>query len=100
MLLGNDADVAVVDTEGWYWVRMTGLTANRTVTLPAAPVNGMVVVVKDGDGSLANFNIIIDANGSTIDGAATYTMTGIQNLPKGAVSLQFDSTAGTGWFLF
>jgi len=100
-LLGNDADVNVVDTEGWYFVRMTGLTANRNVTLPAAPTTGMVVVVKDGDGSLSNFNIVINGNGNTIDGAATYTMTGVQNLPKGSVSLQFDGTApNAGWFLF
>jgi hypothetical protein len=100
-LLGNDADVNVVDTEGWYFVRMTGLTANRNVTLPAAPTTGMVVVVKDGDGSLSNFNIVINGNGNTIDGAATYTMTGVQNLPKGSVSLQYDGTApNAGWFLF
>lgn len=100
-LLGNDADINVVDTEGWYFVRMNGLTANHTVTLPAAPTTGMVVVVKDGDGSLASFDIVINGNGNTIDGAATYTMTGVQNLPKGSVSLQYDGTApNAGWFLF
>jgi hypothetical protein len=93
--------VTVVDTEGWYWVRMTGLTANRTVNLPGGAVDGMVVVVKDGDGSLANFTITISGSGNTIDGAASYVMSGTQNLPKGAVSLQFDSTAPSpGWFLF
>jgi hypothetical protein len=101
-LLGNDADVNVVDTAGWYWVRMTGLTVNRNVTLPAAPTNGMVVVVKDGDGSLgAGFTITVNGNGNTIDGAATFVMNAANPGSKGAVSLQFDSAApGAGWFLF
>ncbi len=100
--LGNDADVAVTDTAGWRWVRMTGLTGNRTVTLPAAPTNGMVVVVKDGDGSLgAGFTITINGNGNTIDGAATVVMDNASPGSKGALQLQFDSAApGAGWFLF
>lgn len=101
-LLGNDADVNVVDTAGWYWVRMTGLTANRTVTLPAAPTNGMVVVVKDGDGSLgAGFTITVDGNGNTVDGAATFVMDNVNPGTKGSVSVMFDSAAPSpGWYLF
>src|SRR5882672_5991318 len=55
-------------------VFMSGLTVDRTVTLPAAPTTGQEVVVKDADGSLAAHNIIINGNGKLIDGAATYTM--------------------------
>ena len=106
-LLGNDADVTVpevgtVPGDGWWWVRMNGLTADRTVNLPAAPTNGEVVVVKDGDGSLALNSILINSGGNTIDGNATpYTMTAAQNGIKGSVSLQYDSTApNPGWFLF
>ena len=100
--LGNDADVAVTDTAGWRWVRMTGLTANRNVTLPAAPTNGMVVVVKDGDGSLGvGFTITVNGNGNTIDGAATFVMNAANPGSKGAISLQFDSAAPSpGWYLF
>jgi hypothetical protein len=101
-LVGNNADVpaASFTTAGWWLVRMINLAANRTVNLPAAPLNGEVVVVKDGDESLAAFNIIVNGNGNTIDGAATYTMTLAQNGAKGSVTLQFDSTLpNPGWFI-
>jgi len=100
-MVGNNADVNVTDTRGWYFVRMVGLTANHTVTLPAAPTNDMVVVVKDGDGSLANFDIVINGNGQTIDGDATYTMSALQDGVKGSVGLQYDASApNPGWFIF
>lgn len=101
-----DADFTflAVDTEGWFTLRMRGLTANRTVNLPAAPTDGEVVVVKDGDGSLAAFNIIINGGANPIDEVAgPYTMTAVQNGVKGAVSLVFyaASAAGpAGWYLF
>lgn len=106
-LLGNDADVTVpeagtVPGAGWWWVRMNGLTATRTVNLPAAPTNGEVVVVKDGDGSLATQDIAINPGGNSIDGVAgTYTMTAVQNGVQGSIQLQYDSAApNAGWFLF
>lgn len=109
-ILGNNADVpaaAFTVVGGWWFVRMINLAiggVDRTVNLPAAPLNGEVVVVKDGDGSLGNSgpptNIIVNGNGNTIDGAASYTMTGVQNGIKGSITLQFDSTApNPGWFI-
>ena len=90
----NDADFAVTETEGWTWIGMVGLTADRTVTLPAAPVSGEVVAVTDVLGSLATHNIIINGNGKNVQGAATYTMSGAQNGGQGSVVLQYD---GTHW---
>jgi len=56
--------------------------------LPNDPVEGTVVV--------------IDGNGNTIDGSATYTMTAVQNGVKGSVSVVFLKPAGSGvgWYLF
>jgi len=89
----NDANVLVVPTTSDVYVFMRGLTADRTVTLPAAPATGQIVAVKDEDGSLAAHSIIIAGNGNTIDGAASYTMTAAQNGVKGSISLLFDGVA-------
>lgn len=75
-------------------VSMRGLTADRTVTLPPIPQLGQTVIVKDEDGSLAGFNIIIDGNGNTIDGAATYTMTLVQDGLRGSITVVYQ---GAGW---
>ena len=90
----TDSDFAVTETEGWTWIGMIGLTADRTVTLPAAPVSGEVVAVTDVLGSLGTHNIIISGNGKNVQGAATYTMSGAQNGGQAAVVLQYD---GTHW---
>lgn len=91
-----DANYAVVATTSDVDVFMRGLSANRTVTLPAAPTLGQRVPVKDEDGSLLLHNIIVDGNGNTVDGAATYTMTLLQNGLKGAVTAEYQ---GAGWSL-
>jgi hypothetical protein len=95
----TDADVNVgaqPHPHGLIYEGLNGLTANRTVTLPAAPTSGDEIIVKDEDGSLNAFNIIINGNGKTIDGAATYTMTLAQNGSKGSVTLLY---TGTAWAL-
>jgi len=101
-LQGNDANVTIPENDGWWAVRMRGLTADRTVTLPVAPDDGEVVVVKDGDGSLGvPHNIIIDPGPFPIDEEpGVYTMTAVQNGIKGSVSLYFDAAAPAGWYLF
>ncbi|HYX20197.1 MAG TPA: hypothetical protein VFA98_05075 [Thermoanaerobaculia bacterium] len=81
---------------GLIYEGLNGLTADRTVTLNAAPVAGDEVTVKDEDGSLATHNIIINGNGKNIDGAATYTMTLAQNGLFGSVSMIY---TGTAWAL-
>ena len=93
----TDANFVVTETEGWTYVGMASLTANRTVTLPAVPVAGEVVVVTDQTNSLESFNIIIDGNGKDIEGIPTYTMNVAQNGIGGSVALQYD---GTNWFIF
>jgi len=81
---------------GEIYVGMNGLTANHTVTLNATPTLGDEVTVKDEDGSLAEFEIIINGNGNNIDGSGTYTMTASQNGIKGAVTMRFGAN---GWAL-
>lgn len=92
-----DADFAVTEVEGWTWVGMQSLTADRTVTLPAAPTAGEVVVVTDATGFLPAHNVIINGNGKTVQGNATYTMSGAQNGTRGGIALQYD---GTSWEIF
>jgi hypothetical protein len=71
-------------------VAVYGLTAPRTISLPANPLSGQQVVVKDADGSLAGFNIIVSGNGHQIDGAATFTMNNIVFSPFGSAIFMFD----------
>jgi hypothetical protein len=95
VIRSNDADVPLVPgaAEDVY-IFLRNLSAQRTVTLPAAPTVGQIVVVKDEDGSLAAFDIVIAGNGNTIDGAASYTMTLAKDGLKGAVQLVWQ---GAGW---
>jgi len=44
-----------------------------TVTLPADPVN-QILVIKDAKGDANSYNITIDGNGKDIDGAPTYVL--------------------------
>ena len=77
---------------------LNGLTANRTVFLntTATGTIGDNTTVKDEDGSLALWNIIVDPGaGNTIDGAATYTMTAAQNGIKGSAT--FKRIGATAW---
>lgn len=90
----NDADflVPVGNVDVAVFERLE--SATRTITLPAAPTLGQSITVKDEDGSLALFDIIIDGNGNTIDGAATYTMTLAQNGIFGSITVIYQ---GAGW---
>lgn len=51
-----------------------GTGAATTVTLPASPSAGRVLVVKDGKGDAASNNITVSGNGKNIDGAASVTI--------------------------
>lgn len=50
------------------------LSSPITLTLPASASEGDVYFVKDQSGSASTYNIIIDGNGSNIDGFSTYTI--------------------------
>jgi hypothetical protein len=89
----NDTSLLLPNTDPSYVV-FFGLTLDRTLTLPVAPVVGELVIVKDYDGSLATHNIIINGNGQLIDGAATYTMTLLESGLKGSVTVIYD---GVNW---
>jgi hypothetical protein len=94
--IGINTDVAVISTTTNVSVGMKALTTNHTVTLPATPSVGQTVVIKDLDGSLALWNIIIAGNGNNIDGASSFTLSSIQG-PKSALTLKyFSSTDGWG----
>lgn len=70
-----------------------GETATRTITLPAVPTLGQTIVVKDEDGSLFAHDIVIDGNGNTIDGAATYTMSLLQDGLRGSITVVYQGAA-------
>ncbi len=58
-------------------VIFTSLTADRTYQISSEDIAqaGRVIVIKDGSGKAATFNIIISTEGAeTIDGAATFTL--------------------------
>lgn len=89
----SNADYPVVAANLSTLVAMSGLSTNRTVTLPASPTTGQKVVVKDTDGSLATHNIIVAGNGHNIDNASSYTLSNIQG-PYSSLSVQYN---GTTW---
>lgn len=64
-----------------------------TITLPAAPTTGSMVVVKDGKGDAATNNITVDGNGKNIDGDATRVI----SVNYGAVSLVYNGTQWNVW---
>lgn len=88
-----DVDAPIIGTLSTA-VFVTAMTADRTVTLPVAPIAGEVVKVKDGDGSLAAHNIIVSGNGKNIDGAATFTMSAFPLGTFGAIELVYN---GASW---
>jgi hypothetical protein len=64
--------------------------ATTTVTLPASPTTSRSIIVKDGAGNAATYNITISGNGKTIDGSATYVI----NRNNEAIEIIYN---GTEW---
>jgi hypothetical protein len=64
-----------------------------TITLPASPTTGSMVIVKDGKGDAATNNITIQGNGKNIDGTATRAI----NVNYGAFSLAYNGTQWNVW---
>lgn len=89
----SNADYSVVTANLNTIVFMSGLSANRTVTLPASPSTGQKVAIKDTDGSLATRNIIVAGNGHNIDNASSFTISNIQG-PYSSLSVQYN---GSTW---
>lgn len=94
-----DADAPITSNGGIIWRALRGLTADRTITLPAAPSAGMQVVVRDEDGSLGTpHNIIVDGGTQHIflgaaDEGTTFTMTAANTGPGGSLRLFYDGIA-------
>jgi len=84
VLLTTDNDIAVIN-----------VAAPTAVTLPSSPVNGQVIVVKDGSGDAFNNNITVSPSVGTIDGFASFVLT--QNYQ--AVSFVYNEDLGE-WHIF
>ena len=91
-VLSNNSDYTVGSAN--HVILMHGMSAGRTVNIPAAQCNsGRVLIVKDRDGTAATHNITIATGGSeTIDGGATHTI----STNRGSVTLISD---GSNWFI-
>lgn len=71
----TSAGTYVVSTTETLIVINKTVGAATTVTYPASPSTGRMLIVKDGKGDGAANNITLDGNGKTIDGAATVAIT-------------------------
>lgn len=77
----STSDVVLIQTSG----------SSVTVNLPATPLNGQTITIKDTGSALTN-NITVSGNGNNIDGNATALI----NTNYGAIEAIFD---GTEWFI-
>lgn len=88
----------IVTVAGTYIVQPSDyvITINKTVpeitsvTLPASPAASRSLIVKDGAGNAASYNITLDGNGKNIDGQATQ----ILNVDYEALEIIYN---GTEW---
>lgn len=67
----TDPGDVTVDSDDYVIVIDKAVPQITTVTLPASPVTGRTVIIKDGAGNSSAFNITIDGNGNNIDGAGS-----------------------------
>jgi hypothetical protein len=70
----TDPGDVTVETDDYVIVIDKAVPQITTVTLPASPVSGRTVILKDGSGNAASFNITIDGNGNNIDGAGSLVL--------------------------
>jgi hypothetical protein len=85
----------------WIYIGVSGLAGPQMINLPLIPVQGMVVVVTDEDGSLAAQSVLINGGTNPVEGVPTFTMNATYPGSFGSICLQFDNTAPTpGWFIF
>jgi hypothetical protein len=83
---------------GIWYVGISGLTGNVTVTIPDM-TSGSQVIVKDEDGSIGNgFSItVVSATGKTIDGNASYVVGSPNPGPQDANTFLQNFNAPTEW---
>lgn len=75
LAIAGGASSAVTCDATTYLVTCSGGAGSVTITLPATPVDGTEITVKDANGGAAVNNVVLSGNGKTIDGAASLTMT-------------------------
>jgi len=63
----------IATNDDWVIV-VKNITASTTVTLPAAPLDGKEIIVKDASGLANTYNITIQDTVNGIDGGTTYVM--------------------------
>jgi hypothetical protein len=76
-----------------FFIAVGFITNSITLMLPTSPALGKTFIIKDTLGLSGSHNIIINGNGSNIDGSSSITV----NIPYVAVNLMF---TGSSWSLF
>jgi hypothetical protein len=90
--------LSTVTSGGSYSVLSTDVVVNvkktigsaTTINLPSSPVNGRMIIVKDGKGDAATNNITVTPASGNVDGSATFV---INNNRQSNIFI-YDSTAG------
>ena len=89
-----------VPATGEWYVGISALAGNVTVTLQDTMPSGSKVTIKDEDGSLLNFSVsVVGSTGKTLDGQATFVMNTGAPGPFGARTFQMNFNAPTEWSL-
>jgi len=89
-----------VPASGEWYVGISGLMGDVTVTIPDTMPSGSEVIVKDEDGSLAAWTItVVGSTGKTTDGAGNtpFVMTGATPGPFGSNTFLMNFAAPTEW---
>lgn len=92
--LAGGASVALDVNKLLHVVNWTGGAGALTVDLPIAPAGGEVYIIKDGSGTAAGNNVIVNGNGNPVDLAGTYVIA----TNHGCVTV-YCPPGGTAWYI-
>jgi hypothetical protein len=85
--------ISVTATTSQTIIGVTDTSAARTITLPSAPNDKHIFIIKDESGAAATNNITVSGNTKLIDGQATQTI----STNYGSMSIYY---SGTAYFIF
>jgi len=85
--------VGITATTAQTIIGVTDTSAARTITLPSAPNDKHIFIIKDESGAAATNNITVSGNTKLIDGQATQTI----STNYGSMSIYY---SGTAYFIF